>query len=255
MISIYIEIFILAIIQGISEFIPVSSSAHLLLLSNLSNFSSSSLLIDVSLHLGSLLAIIFYFKDDLINFFKNKSLALLIIIGSIPIIIIGYLFYISNLIYYLRNIEIIAWTTLIFGILLYFADNLKVKKKFDHNLSIKNILIIGFFQALALIPGVSRSGIVITAGRFLNFNRYDSSKISFYLSIPALAGASILNLKNVINQDLEFNILIILSIVFSFIFSYFTIKYFLFFVKKFSLKIFVYYRIFLAFLLFIIIYS
>ena len=89
MISIYIEIFILAIIQGISEFIPVSSSAHLLLLSNLSNFSSSSLLIDVSLHLGSLLAIIFYFRDDLINFFKNKSLALLIIIGSIPIIIIG----------------------------------------------------------------------------------------------------------------------------------------------------------------------
>ena len=177
------------------------------------------------------------------------------IFGSAPVIIAGAILYQTNLISYLRNIEIIAWTTLIFGILLYFADNLKVKKKFDHNLSIKNILIIGFFQALALIPGVSRSGIVITAGRFLNFNRYDSSKISFYLSIPALAGASILNLKNVINQDLEFNILIILSIVFSFIFSYFTIKYFLFFVKKFSLKIFVYYRIFLAFLLFIIIYS
>ena len=255
MISNFIEIFILSIIQGISEFLPVSSASHLILASNIYEFKNQSLLIDISLHLGSLLAILYHFKADIFNFNKNKKLFYKIVIGTVPLIIIGYYLYATNLIYYFRNIEIIAWTTLIFGILLYFADNLKVKKKFDHNLSIKNILIIGFFQALALIPGVSRSGIVITAGRFLNFNRYDSSKISFYLSIPALAGASILNLKNVINQDLEFNILIILSIVFSFIFSYFTIKYFLFFVKKFSLKIFVYYRIFLAFLLFIIIYS
>ena len=255
MISNYIQTLILSIIQGVSEFVPVSSSAHLIVLSELSNFSSNSLIIDVSLHLGSLLAIIFYFRKDLINFFKNKNLALLIIVGSLPLIIIGFLLYNSNLIHYFRNIEVIAWSTLFFGILLYFADNFNVKKKFNENLNIKNILIIGMFQIFALVPGVSRSGVVITAGRFLNFNRYDSSKISFYLSIPALAGASILNLKNVINQDLEFNILIILSIVFSFIFSYFTIKYFLFFVKKFSLKIFVYYRIFLAFLLFIIIYS
>ena len=107
-------------------------------------------------------------------------MALLIIIGSLPIIIIGFFLYTSNLIYYFRNIEIIAWTTLLFGILLYFADNYKITKKFNENLSIKNILIIGLFQILALIPGVSRSGIVITAGRFLNFSRYDSSKISFF---------------------------------------------------------------------------
>ncbi len=255
MISNYIETFILAIVQGISEFVPVSSSAHLLILSQLNNFSSSSLLIDVSLHLGSLLAIIFYFRNDLINFFKNKGLALLIIIGSIPLILVGYLLYISNLIYYLRNIEIIAWSTLIFGIVLYFADNVKDTKKFDDHLTIRNILIIGFFQVLALIPGVSRSGIVITAGRFLNFNRYDSSKISFYLSIPALGGASVLGLKEIINQSLEFNILTSVSVIFSFLFSYLTIKYFLIFVKKFSLKIFVYYRIFIAGILFIIIYS
>ena len=142
MISNYIQTLILSIIQGVSEFVPVSSSAHLILLSELSNFSSNSLIIDVSLHLGSLLAIIFYFRKDLMNFFKNKNLALLIIVGSLPLIVIGFLLYNSNLIHYFRNIEVIAWSTLFFGILLYFADNFNVKKKFNENLNIKNILII-----------------------------------------------------------------------------------------------------------------
>ena len=251
----YFEIFILSLVQGISEFIPVSSSAHLLLLSKLNNLSSSSLILDVSLHLGSLLAIIFYFRKELINFFKHKSLALLIILGSIPLIVVGFILYITNLINYLRNIEVIAWTTLVFGILLYIADNIKIKKSFEKDLNIKNILIIGLFQILSLVPGVSRSGIVITAGRFLNFNRYDSTKISFYLSIPALAGASFLGLKDIIKKSFEFNSLILFCTICSFIFSYITIKYFLIFMKKFSLKSFVYYRIFLAGILFVIIYS
>ena len=160
----------------------------------------------------------------------------------------------SNLIYYLRNIEIIAWTTLIFGILLYFSDRLKIKKSFDNDLNLKNILIIGLFQILALIPGVSRSGIVITASRFLNFDRYDSLKISFYLSIPALAGASVLGLKDAFNQNIEFSFLIVFATISSFIISYLTIKYFLIFVKNFSLNVFVFYRIFLALILFIIVY-
>ena len=255
MISNYFETFILSIIQGISEFIPVSSSAHLILLSELSNFSSSSLVIDVGLHLGSLLAIIVFFRKDLLNFFNNKSLALLIIIGSIPIIVIGLLLYTSGLIYYLRNIEVIAWSTLFFGILLYFADNFKITKKFNENLSIKNIFVIGLFQILALIPGVSRSGIVITAGRFLNFSRYDSTKISFYLSMPAIAGASFLSLKNLVDKNIDLNLIVLVSILLSFIFSYLTIKYFLIFVKKFTLNTFVIYRIILSSILFLIIYT
>ena len=250
----YIETFALSFIQGVSEFLPISSSAHLLLVSKLFNYKSSSLIIDISLHLGSLLAILFYFRKDLINFFQNKNLALLIIFGSIPLIVFGFLLYISNLIYYFRNIEIIAWTTLIFGILLYFSDRFKIKKNFNNDLNLKNILIIGLFQILALIPGVSRSGIVITASRFLNFDRYDSSKISFYLSIPALAGASALGLKNAFNQNIEFSFLIAFATISSFIISYFTIKYFLIFVKNFSLNVFVFYRIFLALMLFIIVY-
>ena len=247
----YIEVSILAFIQGVSEFIPVSSSAHLIIVSKLSEFKISSLQLDIGLHLGSLIAIIIYFKNDLISLTKNKNLALLIVLGSIPLIITGYIFYTTGLIDHLRSLRVIAWTTLIFGIILYFADRSKMIKKIDTNLNYKNILVIGFFQILAILPGVSRSGIIITISRFLKFDRVDSSKISFYLSIPALAGASFLGLKDIFNYELELNFIFIYSIIFSFIVSYFTIKYFLVFVKKFTLNLFVYYRIFLALLLLI----
>ena len=255
MISQYFETFILAIIQGVSEFIPVSSSAHLILLSKIYNFNISSLQLDISLHLGSLIAIIFYFRKDLFNFAKNKSLAILIIVGSIPLIIVGYIFYSTGLIDYFRNLKIIAWTTLIFGILLYFSDRSQIKNKLDMKLSYKNILIIGLLQVLAIIPGVSRSGIVITASRFLNFDRIDSSKIAFYLSIPALGGASFLGLKDVFETGIILNLIFIYSIILSFIISYLTIKYFLFYVKNFNLNLFIYYRILLALILFVIVYN
>ena len=255
MISKYFEASILAFIQGFSEFIPISSSAHLLIISKISEFKFSSLQLDISLHLGSLLAIIFYFRKDLINITKNKNLALLIILGSFPLIIIGYIFYTTGLIDQIRNLEIIAWTTLLFGILLYFSDRFKTYNKIDSSLSLKNILLIGFFQILAIIPGVSRSGIVITASRFLNFDRTDSLKISFYLSIPALAGASFLGLKDIFETGIELNLFFLYSICFSFIISYLTIKFFLIYVKKFSLNFFVYYRIFLALVLFVIVYN
>ena len=255
MISKYIEASILAFVQGFSEFIPVSSSAHLIIVSKLYKFHISSLHLDISLHLGSLLAIIFYFRDDLLNITKNKSLAILLILGSVPLIIIGYIFYTTGLIDYLRNLKIVAWTTLLFGILLFFADRSQIKNKIDTSLNYKSILIIGLFQVLSIIPGVSRSGIVITASRFLNFDRVDSSKIAFYLSIPALGGASFLSIKDVLKNSIDFNLIFLFSIVLSFFISYLTIKYFLVYVKNFNLKFFVYYRIFLALILFVIVYA
>ena len=255
MFSNFIEILILSFVQGISEFLPVSSSAHLLIISKIYNFNIGSLHLDISFHLGSLFAIIFYFRSDLLSIAKNKSIFSLIILGSLPLIVIGYLFFTTGLIDYFRNLKIIAWTTLIFGLLLFFADRSKIKKKLDTNLNYKSILIVGMFQVLAIIPGVSRSGIVITASRFLNFDRVDSTKIAFYLSIPALAGASFLGIKDFLETDINFNTIFLLSIIFSFIVSYLTIKYFLIYVKKFDLKFFVYYRIFLSLILFVIIYS
>lgn len=250
----FIEILILSAIQGISEFLPISSSAHLILVSNFYNFKTSSLLIDISLHLGSLFAILFYFKKDLLDFSQNKKLLKLIIIGSLPVIIFGYILHSSELIYLLRNVKIIAFATLFFGVILFFSDQRKTDQNINTNLNVKIIIIIGLFQILALIPGVSRAGIAITAARFLKFNRVDSSKISFLLSIPALAGASFLGLKDALSQSLNFNFLIIISIILSFIFSYLTVKYFLIFINKFSLNLFVIYRILLALTLLFIIY-
>ena len=255
MISDFIEIFLLSIIQGVSEFLPISSAAHLVLASSIYEFKNQSLLIDISLHLGSLLAILYYFKNDIFNFKKNKNLFYKIILGTLPLIIVGYILYTTNIIYYLRNIKIIAWATLFFGILLYIADKNKFSKKIDTDFNIRSVLIIGLFQILALIPGVSRAGITITAGRVLGFNRTDSTKISFYLAIPALIGASGLGIKDLFNENVDFNILVLFGIFLSFIFSLLTIKIFLKFIKNFSLNVFVVYRILLAVVLFYIIYS
>ena len=249
-----IEILILSIVQGISEFLPISSSAHLILVSNLYNLKNSSLLIDISLHLGSLLAIVFYFRKDLFNLKENKKLLQLILIGSIPVIIFGYVLHTTEVIDLLRNIKVIAWTTLFFGIILFFSDQKKVNKNISNDLSFKDILFIGTFQMLALIPGVSRAGVTITAARFLKFNRFDSGKISFLLSIPALAGASFLGLKDAFSQSIQFNYLIIAATGLSFIFSYLTVKFFLIYINKFSLNVFVIYRILIASILFLIIY-
>jgi undecaprenyl-diphosphatase len=254
MISYYLEVIILSVIQGVTEFIPVSSSAHLIIISNISDFNLNSLEVDVSLHLGSLLAIVVYFWRDLIDFSKNKKKLYLIFFGSIPLIIVGYVLYISNLINHLRNLELIAWTTLIFGVLLYFSDKNKTDKILEKDLSKKDIIFIGMLQILSLIPGVSRSGINITAGRFVKYSRIDSAKISFFLSIPALAGASLLGLNDILKDPFEFNSIIFLTISISFIFSYLTIKFLLYYLDKFSLKIFVFYRIILAFFLFAVIY-
>jgi len=250
----FIEILILSAIQGISEFLPISSSAHLIIISKIYDFKTSSLLIDISLHLGSLFAIIIYYKKDLFNLQHNKKLLSLILIGSIPLIIFGYMLHSTDLIHLLRNIKVIAWTTLFFGIILFFADQRKTNQNISNNLNIRNILFIGFFQILALIPGVSRAGITLTAARFLNFNRVDSSKIAFLLSIPALAGASVLGLKDALQQSIQINYLLFIAIILSFLFSYVTVKYFLKYVTKFSLSIFVIYRLIIGLILLSIIY-
>ena len=249
-----IEILILSAIQGISEFIPISSSAHLMIVSSLYDLKSSSLLIDISLHFGSLLAIIFFFRKDLFDLKNNQKLLKLIIIGSIPLLIFGYILHSTEIIHLLRNIKIIAWTTLLFGIILYFADQRKNEHNISTNLNVRSIIFIGLFQILALIPGVSRAGITMTAARFLKFNRVDSGKISFLLSIPALAGASFLGLKDLLNETIEINLLVIIAIILSFLFSYLTVKFFLNYLNKFSLNIFVIYRIVISLILLSIIY-
>ena len=249
------EIFLLSFIQGITEFLPVSSSSHLILFSEYSNFQEKSLSIDVSLHIGSFLAVLTYFFKDIMNFIKNRLLLFKIFISSIPIMLIGYFLVETNLIENLRNIKVIAWTTIIFGLFLYISDKYELKKDISKSFSLRDAILIGILQILSLIPGVSRSGITISAARILKFKRVDSAKISFLLSIPTLAAVSIFGLKNlIISDDLNFSLLNFISIVFSFLFSFITIKFFLIYIKKFSLNIFVYYRVLLGLFLLIIAY-
>jgi undecaprenyl-diphosphatase len=168
---------------------------------------------------------------------------------------VGYLLYQTGLVNQLRNLEVIGWMSLAFGILLYISDRSKITKKIDTAFTNKSALFIGLFQILALIPGVSRSGITITSGRLLGFNRFDSAKISFFLSIPALAAASLLGIYNIYKEgSAELNFLAIIAVIFSFIFSYITIVIFLNFIKKFSLRIFVIYRIVLSIFILTIVY-
>ena len=142
--------------------------------------------------------------------------------------IVGFFLVEFNIINKIRNIETIAWTTFVFGILLYISDRFKVEKNINDNFDYKSVLLIGFMQILSLAPGVSRSGIAITAERLLNFKRTEAAKISFLISIPILGAVSIFGLKNLfLSENVEFTKLNLASIIISFIFSYLTIKYFL----------------------------
>ena len=244
-----IEIFALSIIQGITEFLPISSSSHLIIISEFLNFTNKDISIDISLHIGSFIAVVLYFNKEIINFYENKILFFKVLIASLPVMIIGFFLVESNYIEKVRSVEIIAWTTLIFGILLYISDKFKLEKNLK-SLNYKSIIFIGFLQIFSLIPGVSRSGIAITAARFLKFKRVDSAKISFLISIPILGAVSLFGIKNIIlSESTIFTQLNLIAIFLSFLFSLITIKFFLSFINKFNLNLFIFYRIFLGFFL------
>ena len=149
-----IEILILSLIQGVSEFLPISSLAHLVLVSKYYAFTNQNLLIDICLHLGSLLAIIVYFRNDLFNFVKNRNFLIKIIIGTIPIIPVGYILYQTGLIYQLRNLQVIGWTSLIFGIILYLSDRSKVTKKISTEFNNKSAILIGLWSYIGNHKGI-----------------------------------------------------------------------------------------------------
>ncbi len=242
-----IEVLILSLIQGVTEFLPISSSSHLILFSKFTNFQNQSLSLDVSLHIGSFLAVITFFYKDLLEFIRNRDLFIKILISSLPVMILGFLLVQTNLISELRNIKVIGWMTLLFGLLLYISDKFNMNKNIGADFTYRSAIIIGFFQMISLIPGVSRSGISITAARLLKFNRYDAAKISFLLSIPTLAAVSVFGINNILSSDnINISSLNLISIFLSYVFSLITIKYFLQYIKNFNLDIFIIYRVILG---------
>jgi len=251
-----LELIILSLLQGVTEFLPISSSSHIIIISKFFYFTQENLLTNISLHIGSFLAVLVFFRNDLINFVKNKKIFLLILTSSLPIMIVGFFLTKTNLINFLQTLEIIGWTTIIFGILLYISDKFKQNRFIKNNLGLSDAIFIGIVHAISLVPGVSRSGVAITAGRLLGYSRVDSAKISFLLSIPTLFAVSIYGLFEIYsNSVLEINNFNIMSIFLSFFFSYITIKYFLIFLKKFSLTIFVVYRVILGIIIISYVYQ
>ena len=252
-----INIIILAFIQGVTEFLPISSSAHLILLSELSNFPDQGLGFDIALHTGSLLAILIYFKDELKKIFfmtkDGKDYLKVMIFASLPLPIIGIILSIDYVSIYMRNIQFIAIMTILFALALFFADKNRAESRNIINCSYSIIFFIGFMQALAIMPGVSRAGVVITAALLVGFTRNDSIRISFLLSIPAIFMASTY-------QTIQFlgvieTILIkeyILGFLFSFIFSYLTIRLFVSTINRITFSPYIIYRIVLGTTLLII---
>jgi len=197
------HILILAFIQGATEFLPVSSSGHLVITSTVLGFPDQGLTIDIALHVGTLLAVVIYFWRDvwemtlgIIRMVTGRGgpaakLVLNVLVATIPILIAGY-FAQPYVIQYFRDIELIAWATIGFGILLYVADKIGMTVWRVEHLGLSHALIIGLAQVLALVPGTSRSGITMTAGRLLGMERFEAARFSMLLSIPTIIAAGTL---------------------------------------------------------------
>ena len=194
---------LVAVVQGITEFLPVSSSGHLILLPNLTGLEDQGLIIDVAVHVGTLGAVILYFWRDVrrafFGLFKltdmsdpDARLALGLIIATIPVVIAGLAIKASGLSEAMRSITVVAWATLIFGIVLYWSDQRGETKKTADDWSLKDAIVMGLWQMLALIPGTSRSGITITGGRYLGYNRSDAARLAMLMSIPTIIASGTL---------------------------------------------------------------
>lgn len=268
------HILLVALIQGITEFLPISSSGHLVLLPTLTSLPDQGHLIDVAVHAGTLLAVMLYFWRDVRglalvpvaligirpaqNFLDQsqhasgteyRKLFWALVIGTLPVVIMGTVLVKTGLIDLIRTAEVIAFTSIVFGLLLWFADRKPASKSLD-KVGIKAALLIGLAQVIALIPGTSRSGITMTAARFLDFDRATAARFSMLLSIPTLLAAGVLGAYEITQQDDSFimrDALVAAGL--AFIFALMAIHFLMRWLATRSMTIFVVYRVLLGLLL------
>ena len=254
--------FILGLVQGLTEFLPISSSAHLLFPSLVFGSNDLGLYFDISVHAGTLAAVIYYFKNEIFlmsksifltdNSNENSNLLLYLVIATIPIVILGFLFkdFISQRIF---SIESIAISNLVFASILLLAFLKNKGKKTLINITLLSALFIGLFQCFALIPGASRSGAAITAGLLIGLSLKDASKFAFLLAIPTILGALTLLVLDLNNETVTLDLLnLSIGFLTSMIFAFLTIKIFLKVVEKIGMIPFVAYRVLLGIFLLII---
>ena len=263
------QIILLGIIQGLTEFLPISSSAHLVIIPEIFNWKDQGIVNDIAVHIGTLGSVLIYFRKDIISIlfdikssiFERKSnqdfLYIKIFISTLPAILVGFIVY-NYFIEYFRNVELIAYSCIFFAIILYFSDNYSgAAARSWSAISFLDAFIIGIFQCFAFIPGASRAGVVITGSRLIGLSRESSAIYSILLSIPIILASLILALPDLFNEELnDYSISqIVISTLVSFITAILSIKFMIALVKKTSYSIFVFYRIILGIILLIWIYT
>ena len=257
-----IQIIVLGVIQGLTEFLPISSSAHLVLVSIVMGWQDQGLLMDVAAHAGSLFAVLIYFRKELKQMLQallnpaaqenTQTLYLMkaIVVATIPIVIAGLLF--AGMIeIYLRNAYVIATTTILFALLLAYADRTHKEKHNEYQLCWKGILFIGFAQVFALIPGTSRSGVTMTAGMMMGLSKVAAARFSFLLSIPAILAAILYKSMQLLGTQLVIDYTAMMAVfIISGVVAYICIEAFIRFVNVVGMMPFVIYRLILGILLF-----
>jgi undecaprenyl-diphosphatase len=254
---------ILGLIQGLTEFLPISSSAHLVLIPKLSGMKDQGLAYDVVLHFGTLCAIVYYYRCSLLSMSKSffnslqtrrlegdAGLAWAVLLGTIPVGLAGIIFK-NDISINLRSVEVIAFATIFFGLLLGFSDWLHSRMdRVRDVIRASDVLIVGCFQALALIPGTSRSGITITAALLVGLSRQMSIKFSFLLAIPVITLATLAKMFDLVNESVEVDwLMLTLGFIVSTITAYATVVFFIRLVDRIGFLPFVIYRILLGVLL------
>ncbi|XUU61553.1 undecaprenyl-diphosphate phosphatase [Erythrobacter sp. HA6-11] len=254
-----LQLLIIAIVQGITEFLPISSSGHLILIPKLTEFRDQGPLIDVAVHVGSLLAIIMYFWRDALGLVRGglsnvgladdphqKSLFWWIVIGTIPAVLLGGAFYALDVLDSFRSTTLVGINLIVFGILLGVADHMGKQEKTYEQLTLRDAVLVGLAQAMALIPGTSRSGVTMTMARFLGYQRVEAARFSFLLSMPAVAGAGILIAFDLAEASAQMQADALIAGGLTFVSAFLTMAFLMNFLKKASMMIFVIYRVLLG---------
>ena len=256
-----LQYFLIGIIQGATEFLPISSSGHLVLFGKLTNWEDQGLFTDIAVHFGTLFAVIVYLRKDIYYLFLNlfqfrifeDQIIFKIILSTLPAIILGYFIY-DYVSLYFRSIQMIAISSIVFAIILYFADKINIQAKSWQNITYNEALLIGLFQVLAFIPAASREGVTITAARFLGYDRINATRFSMLLSIPIILASMTLSLINVFNEEqvvVNFYHTFSAALV-AFIAALLSIIFLMKFIKQANFNIFIIYRIILGIILLII---
>jgi undecaprenyl-diphosphatase len=252
----FLQQLLIALVQGISEFLPISSSGHLILIPYLTDLPDQGPLIDVAVHVGSLLAIIIYFFKDALGLARGgmatvgigtapeqKKLFLWIAIGTVPAVALGAFLKLGGYLESFRFTDLVAFNLIFYGLLLGAADRWGRQVKSYEDLTARDAIIVGLAQALALIPGTSRSGVTMTAARVLGYKRVEAARFSFLLSIPAVAGAGLLAAFELAGATSQMQWDALVAGAMTFVAAFATMAFLMNFLRRASMMIFVVYRV------------